>query len=142
MSELGRLWQEASEEDRERFDRMSKEEKRKYEELVPPSVEEKKTGPKRPLSGYMYFCKDARADVKTDNPEMSPKDITKELGRLWKELSDEEKAPYEESASSDKTRFTREKKSIETIEEEPEVEEVEEEPVKPVVKAKKGKKRA
>ena len=53
-------------------------------------VVEKKTK----VNGYINFCKKMREQVKQDNPELLPKDVTRELGVLWKALSDEEKESY------------------------------------------------
>jgi hypothetical protein len=43
------------------------------------------------MTGYTYFCQITRESVKEDNPEMKATEVTKELARLWKELSDEDK---------------------------------------------------
>ena len=53
-------------------------------------IVEKKTK----VNGYINFCKKNRDPVKQENPDLLPKDITKELGVLWKALSDEEKESY------------------------------------------------
>jgi hypothetical protein len=50
-------------------------------------------------TGYAYFCSHNREGVKTDNPEMKAQDITRELARLWKELSKEEQKEWSDSAS-------------------------------------------
>jgi len=44
------------------------------------SEKEEKKKPKRPISAYIYFCKEKRPEVKEANPEMKATDITKELG--------------------------------------------------------------
>ena len=52
--------------------------------------EQKKTK----VNGYINFCKENREKVKKDNPTILPKEITKELSVLWKNLSDSEKEEY------------------------------------------------
>ena len=52
---------------------------------------EKKPGPKRPLTSFLYFSQDKRASVKNLHPEFSLGDTGKELGRLWKECSEQDK---------------------------------------------------
>ncbi|KAG9036829.1 Non-histone chromosomal protein 6 [Tulasnella sp. UAMH 9824] len=70
-----------------------------------------KDGPKRPLSAFMYFCKDWRDRVKAENPEASFGEVGKLLGAKWKELDEEEKTSYIEQAAKDKARYEGEKES-------------------------------
>ena len=58
--------------------------------IVTNSEEPKKTK----INGYINFCKKMRETVKKNNPDIAPKDIQKELGRLWKDLTDAEKEEY------------------------------------------------
>merc|ERR1719289_538958 len=50
--------------------------------------------PKKPASAYFLFCSAKRAEVAKASPSLRPKEVTVELGRLWNELAEEEKAPY------------------------------------------------
>ena len=45
----------------------------------------------RKKTGYQIFCAQKRPELKQENPKFDAKDITKELSRLWRSLSDEEK---------------------------------------------------
>jgi len=54
---------------------------------------------KKPKTGYAYFCSHNREGVKTGNPEMKAQDITRELARLWKELSKDEQKEWSDSAA-------------------------------------------
>ena len=69
--------------------------KRKKSKLLDPSA------PKRPPSAYFdYASKEsvkARAELLSKD-NFSPKNLAIELGRRWKSLSDEEKAPYQAKA--------------------------------------------
>ena len=62
----------------------------------------KKRGP----TGYLLFSGANRADVKTalEQAEEStnPKDVTRELARRWKELSDEEREEWNDKAKQQK----------------------------------------
>eukprot|EP00484_Ammonia_sp_Unknown_P029227 CAMPEP_0197027012 /NCGR_PEP_ID=MMETSP1384-20130603/7011_1 /TAXON_ID=29189 /ORGANISM="Ammonia sp." /LENGTH=339 /DNA_ID=CAMNT_0042455801 /DNA_START=389 /DNA_END=1408 /DNA_ORIENTATION=+ len=69
--------------------------------------------PKRPLSSYFLFTKEARAATKQEFPEKSVTEIAKELSRKWKALTEEEKKPYNEGAARLKEQY---KKDIETYE--------------------------
>ncbi|KAG8908916.1 Non-histone chromosomal protein 6 [Tulasnella sp. 403] len=68
-----------------------------------------KGGPKRPLSAFMYFCKDWRERVKAENPEASFGEVGKLLGAKWKELDEQDKSSYLEDAARDKARYERQK---------------------------------
>ena len=43
----------------------------------------KEDKPKKALNAYILFCKDQRATVKSEHPEMDSKQITSELGCRW-----------------------------------------------------------
>jgi hypothetical protein len=60
---------------------------------------EKKTSEKK-TSGYSLFCKEHRAEVKEDNPEMSAQEITKILAGMWKELEEDEQAEWKVKAGN------------------------------------------
>ena len=67
---------------------------------APKKKKKKKTeGEKKPKTGYAYFCSHNREGVKTDNPEMKAQYITRELARLWKELTKEEQKEWSDSAT-------------------------------------------
>lgn len=58
--------------------------------------------PKRAASAYMLWLNDNRASIKdellTSNPDAKITDVTKRAGELWKELSEAEKAPFQEKS--------------------------------------------
>ena len=66
----------------------------------------------RAKSAYIFFTMDKRPEVVQQNPDMKQKDILKELARLWKEVSDEEKEKYQKMADEDKARVAEEKKNM------------------------------
>ena len=63
--------------------------------------------PKRSKSSYLYFCEDVRAGLRQENPALSLTEMSKELGRRWKEMAD--KTKYEILAEEDRARYTEEK---------------------------------
>ncbi|RJE18329.1 hypothetical protein PHISCL_09341 [Aspergillus sclerotialis] len=78
------------------------------------TVERKKkdpNAPKRGLSAYMFFANEQREKVREDNPGISFGQVGKMLGEKWKNLSDEDRRPYEEKAAADKKRYEDEKAS-------------------------------
>lgn len=61
--------------------------------------------PKRPTTAFFFFAQDQRGKIKEENPDMKITEISKELGRLWKELSDKQKEKYTAMAVKDKGRY-------------------------------------
>jgi len=65
--------------------------------------------PKRPTSGYLYFCQDARPAImkkmSKNNAKLVLGNIDKVLGRDWKALSDDNRKVYEEKSKTDKERY-------------------------------------
>ena len=54
----------------------------------------KKVGGKKKVSGYMLFCKETRPLIIKETPGMAFGAVGKELGKRWRELTDEEKEAY------------------------------------------------
>jgi structure-specific recognition protein 1 len=67
--------------------------------------------PKGATTSYMLFSNDVRAAVKGENPGLSVTELSKVIGAKWREMSAEDKEPYEEKARKDKQRFTEETKA-------------------------------
>ena len=65
--------------------------------------------PKRPTSGYLYFCQDARPAIMKKMSKKNGKlvlgNIAKVLGKDWKALSDDKRKVYEEKSKIDKERY-------------------------------------
>jgi len=61
--------------------------------------------PKKPRTAYILFSSDNRVDVKKENPDMIPTDITKEVARMWREADEDVKEEYKEKAEEDKKRY-------------------------------------
>ena len=64
---------------------------------------EKNDGIKRPLPAFVYFSQEKRKEIHI--PGMAVPELSKILGQMWKEMKDEEKAPYEELSDKDKQRY-------------------------------------
>ena len=68
--------------------------------------------PKRPTSGYLYFCQDARPAImkkmSKNNAKLVLGNIAKALGRDWKALSDNKRKVYEDKSKIDKDRYEEE----------------------------------
>ena len=76
--------------------------------IVKTKPKKENTKPKRGLNKYMAFTKAKRSEVSAMFPNMSPKDVTRELSRRWKCLNEEDRLPYIQMAQEDKERYNRE----------------------------------
>ena len=61
--------------------------------------------PKRPPSAFLLFSGDHRRSIKEKNPDMSNTDVSKELGKLWREMTEEEKKPFVEREKEDREKY-------------------------------------
>ncbi|XP_042479548.1 high mobility group B protein 13-like isoform X2 [Macadamia integrifolia] len=60
---------------------------------------------KKPSPAYILWCKDQWNEVKKENPDAEFKEISNILGSKWKNLSPEEKKPFEEKNQADKEAY-------------------------------------
>ncbi|KAL7694315.1 putative High mobility group box domain-containing protein [Plasmopara halstedii] len=74
-----------------------------------PRKKKDKNAPKRALSAFMFFSNDIRDTVKKEMPDLQFLEISSEIGRRWKQISDEDRRPYDELAAADKRRYLEEK---------------------------------
>ena len=61
--------------------------------------------PKKGKSSYIIFCSVIRESIKKDNPSLKATEITVEMGRRWREMSDTQKESYVKLADEDKLRY-------------------------------------
>ena len=59
---------------------------------------------KRGKSAYIFFCKDERITIKSEHPDLAPKEVMVELGRRWSEAKKGDISKWEEQAAQDKAR--------------------------------------
>lgn len=74
---------------------------------------EKKEGPKKPLSGFMFFSQERRKTLRDEKPELKITEASVFIGSEWKKLTDTEKEPYMKMAKEDKQRYEAEKETFE-----------------------------
>ena len=108
MSKLGDVWSELSDTEKKKWEKESEKDKVRYEKELAKFYEDHPEEVKKPkikpaLSSYVLFCNANRKDVKAKNPTLSPTDIMKTLGKLWKDLDD--KTEWAELATKDKERY-------------------------------------
>lgn len=56
----------------------------------------------------MFFSSEQRPRIRSQHPDDSLGDVAKKLGLLWKQMSKEDKKPYEKMAAKDKERYLEE----------------------------------
>jgi hypothetical protein len=128
IKELGRVWREdVSDKDKAKYTKMAVSDKNRYEnemkDYTPPAgtlrsyKKEKKVGPKRALSAYIFYCNVNRSVLMEENSELSTKVITSNLGKGWRELSDKDRKPYHKMALKDKDRFEDDKANWGSVDE-------------------------
>ena len=74
------------------------------------------SGPKKPLSAYIYFCKENRPKVKEENPDSDAKEITCILAKEWNKIKNDSKkcGKYIKLANDDKERYNKEKENFDS----------------------------
>lgn len=80
---------------------------------IPPSSKQTKkrrdpNAPKAVSNAYMIFCKSQRAELKAQNPDLPFGKIGAKLGEIWRQMTPDEKKPYEDRASVDRERYRKE----------------------------------
>jgi hypothetical protein len=121
MKKMGEHWNNLSDKAKEPYKNMQEADKKRYESemvsYVPrESVDEKKTGkklkdplaPKKPKNSFMFFCEENRASLKEKNPSVTSTELSKKLGVLWGELSEEGKQKYKDRSDNDQLRYKNE----------------------------------
>jgi len=108
--EMGLEFKKLSPEDRKIWDEKAKEDKKRYELAM---VEYRKTGavasadkqtPKKGKSSYNYYFQAMHDKMKSENPEMTFGELSKRLGINFKNLSKEDRKPWEDLAKEDRRR--------------------------------------
>jgi hypothetical protein len=84
--------------------------KKKVKKEVDPDAPVK---PKKAKNAFMIFTSANREQVKADNPDIKPTDISKKMGEMWAELEDEDKEEYVEEAEKLKAEYLENKEKWE-----------------------------
>lgn len=75
-----------------------------YKDLVKKCLKPKKDehAPKKPLSSYMLFCQDIRAEVTKKHPTLKMSELSKKLAERWSSAKDEVKEEFQKRAEEEK----------------------------------------
>jgi Topoisomerase C-terminal repeat/HMG (high mobility group) box len=128
--ELARLWSETSEQDRRMYHDLADRSKDEYQakkatwqkeckkmlskagkpQNASPTSTSTEPTMRRPRSAYVYFCSSKRPEVVEKFSRLG--DVSKELARMWKAASVDDRQVFEAMASADKLRFEQEKSGV------------------------------
>eukprot|EP00531_Pseudo-nitzschia_arenysensis_P019281 CAMPEP_0116124394 /NCGR_PEP_ID=MMETSP0329-20121206/5258_1 /TAXON_ID=697910 /ORGANISM="Pseudo-nitzschia arenysensis, Strain B593" /LENGTH=326 /DNA_ID=CAMNT_0003618373 /DNA_START=196 /DNA_END=1173 /DNA_ORIENTATION=- len=109
------MWKMLSPEDRRFWDNVAAKDKQRYlaEKAsysgpwhIPYKRPKKDpSAPKRPMSAFLHFTKGRRSRIKNENPGMKNTEVSKVLGNLWRESTDEERKPYIEKEKVERGKY-------------------------------------
>jgi hypothetical protein len=105
---IAHLWKSVTEEDKAKYIAQSEKDKRRYKDEMSRYEPPKKI--KRPRSSYAFFMKDMRQEISEEHPDKNPRELMGYIAQAWKNISDEDKAKYNQMAAEDKSRYEEEKK--------------------------------
>jgi len=128
--QCGVKWGEMDDEEKAPFTKLSEQDRRRHENemssYIPPprrvgdsdsddegpkrKKKKKKdpNAPKRPITAYFFFAGDVRPDIRKDKPDLPITEVATLIGQKWRELTSDDKKPYEAQASKDKIRYENE----------------------------------
>eukprot|EP01129_Flabellula_baltica_P010045 TRINITY_DN419_c0_g1_i1.p1 TRINITY_DN419_c0_g1~~TRINITY_DN419_c0_g1_i1.p1 ORF type:complete len:476 (+),score=113.44 TRINITY_DN419_c0_g1_i1:79-1506(+) len=114
MSLMGKEWREMDEADKEPYKKLANQDKERYDKEMlnynpgdsSDSPQERKNGPKRGKSAFMFYKTEKMPELKKAHPQLKYKELLAMIGSEWREsLSTEEKRPYIEKAEEDQQRY-------------------------------------
>merc|ERR1711964_231949 len=70
--------------------------------------------PKRPMAAYMLYSNSIREEMRRRFPKLGQMDLSKEIGKAWKKMRDQEKRPWQQKAEKEKKRYARAMASYES----------------------------
>ena len=78
----------------------------KYVEKRKVKVKRDPNKPKRAPTSYNLYMKERRVEIAEKHPDMKSTEVIAQIGKEWREMSDEKKAPYVVLFSYSLTRIT------------------------------------
>eukprot|EP01017_Pseudomicrothorax_dubius_P023446 TRINITY_DN2504_c0_g1_i4.p1 TRINITY_DN2504_c0_g1~~TRINITY_DN2504_c0_g1_i4.p1 ORF type:complete len:211 (+),score=70.97 TRINITY_DN2504_c0_g1_i4:320-952(+) len=65
--------------------------------------------PKKPSSAYILFFRERRNKFMQENPNLKPHEVTKMLGKEWRDLNEKDRVPFLTKAKTDRAKYKLEK---------------------------------
>eukprot|EP01061_Rhynchopus_euleeides_P046339 TRINITY_DN874_c0_g1_i1.p1 TRINITY_DN874_c0_g1~~TRINITY_DN874_c0_g1_i1.p1 ORF type:complete len:228 (+),score=150.90 TRINITY_DN874_c0_g1_i1:39-686(+) len=151
--EAGRRWGEMDDDDKQEFKDKAAELKEEYEEKMKEYLankedddedeEEEKpkrkrggkakkdpNAPKKPLTAYFLFANSVRQEIRDENPDFKMTEVTKETGRRWGELDEDDKQEFKDKHLELKAEYEEKMKEYLANKEDDDEDEEEEKPKK------------
>jgi len=116
MKELGAMWKKASSDEKNKFEKLSEEDKERYRAdcektgFKPAKGTGKVKQPKKPRSAYNLYSGERQNELKSTITAFIER--TKAIAAEWKTLSADDKKKYEELAVKDKDRYEKDKEDF------------------------------
>eukprot|EP00549_Striatella_unipunctata_P025955 CAMPEP_0118714724 /NCGR_PEP_ID=MMETSP0800-20121206/26383_1 /TAXON_ID=210618 ORGANISM="Striatella unipunctata, Strain CCMP2910" /NCGR_SAMPLE_ID=MMETSP0800 /ASSEMBLY_ACC=CAM_ASM_000638 /LENGTH=279 /DNA_ID=CAMNT_0006620623 /DNA_START=179 /DNA_END=1018 /DNA_ORIENTATION=- len=63
------------------------------------------SAPKRPMSAFLYFSQDKRREIKAKNPHMKNTEVSRVLGEMWRNATEEERRPHVEREKKERDQY-------------------------------------
>mmetsp|Transcript_7210 Transcript_7210/g.10329 ORF Transcript_7210/g.10329 Transcript_7210/m.10329 type:complete len:421 (-) Transcript_7210:305-1567(-) len=127
------LWKSLSQEERQKWDEKARKDKERYmiekaKYTGPWQVPYKRnkkdpSAPKRPMSAFLFFSQDKRRKIKEENGGIRNTEVSRVLGEMWKNASDEERKPHIEREARERAKYKTEMATWRKNEEERKVKE-------------------
>jgi high mobility group protein B3 len=110
MVKLGAGWRSLSDKQRTPYIKKAAELKAIYEKemenYIPPDGKKvDKDKPKKPWSNYIFFCQEKRSEAKNQENKPGATEFLKDMGKMWNELSESQKEPYNKKAEKAKAEY-------------------------------------
>uniref|UniRef100_A0A6U5FYY9 HMG box domain-containing protein n=1 Tax=Corethron hystrix TaxID=216773 RepID=A0A6U5FYY9_9STRA len=112
---VAQVWRNLTDEEKKHWELEAEKDKQRYQEekanytgpwKIPSKRVKKDEGaPKRPMSSFLYYAQKMRPLVKEQNPEKRNTDISKVLGEMWKNCSEEERNIYVKREAEERERY-------------------------------------
>mmetsp|Transcript_1761 Transcript_1761/g.3083 ORF Transcript_1761/g.3083 Transcript_1761/m.3083 type:complete len:389 (-) Transcript_1761:267-1433(-) len=109
------MWRELPAEERAHWDDVAAKDKQRYmvekaSYTGPWQVPWKRakkdpSAPKRPMSAFLYFSQDKRRRIKENNPSIRNTEVSRILGEMWRNASEDERRPHIEKEKEEREKY-------------------------------------
>ena len=110
---IAQLWKNVTDAGKAKYIAQSEKDKARYRDEMSRYEPPKKI--KRPRSSYAFFMKDMRQEIAAAHPDKNPRELMADIATVWRTISENDKAKYNQMATEDKQRYIDEKNAEQTI---------------------------